>query len=109
MRDDVFAAVAAHVRDPHCGFSLGVFGAVAEFMRDAAEPGDLREEAGTLSVLTSRGGMRVHAHPQAVLVDYRMPSRHAERRIPARALCLPEASARRAGRGVLTEIGRTRT
>ncbi|MCL8384263.1 DUF6925 family protein [Xanthobacter aminoxidans] len=105
MSDNIFAAIAAHVRDPQCGFSLGIFGAIAEFMRDPAEATEVREEPYSLSVLTSRGGLRFHDHPQAALVDYRMPSRHAERRIPARAVCLPTISASRAGRNVLTEVG----
>lgn len=105
MSDNVFDATAAHIRDPYCGFSLGIFGAIAEFMRDPAEAAEVREERDSLSVLTARGGLRFHDHPQAVLVDYRMPSRHAERRIPARAVCLPTTLAGRAGRGVLTEVG----
>ncbi|UDQ88512.1 hypothetical protein LJE71_20065 [Xanthobacter autotrophicus] len=105
MSNDVFAATAAHIRNPRCDFSLGIFGAIAEFMRDPAETVDLLEELDTIALVTSRGGLRIHNHPQAVLVDYQMPSRHAERRIPARAVCLPTISAGRAGRNVLTEVG----
>lgn len=36
MSNDVFAATAAHIRNPRCDFSLGIFGAIAEFMRDPA-------------------------------------------------------------------------
>lgn len=105
MSADAFTETAAHLRDESCGFSLGIFGAIAEFMREAGEAFELRETHDALSVLTTRGGVRVHRHPEAVLVDYEMPSRHVARRIPARALCLPEGAAARAGRGVLTEVG----
>jgi hypothetical protein len=105
MSDNVFAATAAHIRDARCGFSLGIFGVIAEFMRHSAEAAEVRERPDSLSMLTARGGLRFQDHPHAVLVDYRMPSRHAERRIPARAVCLPTTWAGRAGRDVLTEVG----
>ncbi|MFG1307085.1 hypothetical protein V5F34_23445 [Xanthobacter autotrophicus] len=102
---DPFDALKIHARDPHTGWSLGIFGAIAEFMRDPEEPAAMEAGAEALTVVTARGGLAVRHHPATVLVDYEMPSRHAERRIRARAACLPETAAARAGRAVVTQIG----
>lgn len=105
MTTDPFASLAAHVRDPSCGFSLGIFGAIAEFVRAPDEAAELREGAAGIEIATDRGALRIARHPDTVLVDYEMPSRHAERRIPARAACLPEAAVGRFGNGAVTALG----
>lgn len=105
MAADPFDQMRAHARDPGCGFSLGIFGAIAEFMRDPDEPVDMGETGDALSLVTPRGGLLVRRHAEARLVDYETPSRHPGRRVFARALCLPLAAAALAGRGVLAEIG----
>lgn len=105
MREDPFAALAGHVRDPACAFSLGVFGAIAEFMRDAGEDADMDAGDARIAILTARGALAARRHPEMVLADYAVPSRHPARRVPGRALCLPAAAAARAGRRVVTELG----
>ncbi|MFG1374168.1 hypothetical protein V5F32_18470 [Xanthobacter oligotrophicus] len=91
--------------DPRTGWSLGIFGAIAEFTRDPGEPAAIDAGADVLTVVTARGGLAVRRHPATVLVDYEMPSRHAERRVRALAACLPTHDATRAGRSVVTQIG----
>ncbi|MDI4656438.1 DUF6925 family protein [Xanthobacter autotrophicus] len=105
MIQDPFDALTRHALDPRTGWSLGIFGAIAEFMRDPGEAAAIETGADVLTVVTARGGLAVRRHPATVLVDYAMPSRHAERRVRARAACLPEGAAARAGRGVVTRIG----
>lgn len=102
---DPFDALKIHALDPHTGWSLGIFGAIAEFMRDPGEPAAIDAEVDMLKVVTARGGLQVRRHPATVLVDYQMPSRHAERRVRALAACLPEGIAARAGRAVVTPLG----
>lgn len=100
-----FERLKAAAHDPRNGWSLGVFGGIAEFMRGTDEPTHLSEAVGALDVVTDRGGLRLLAHPAAILVDYRMPSRHEARRVRAIACCLPKSEAARAGRTTITELG----
>lgn len=106
MSADAYDILARHALDPSNGWSLGVFGAIAEFMRDRTEPAQVAHDGVRTEVVTARGAMRLLAHPEAVIVDYEMPSRHPERRVRAVAACLPHAAARRAGRTTVTELGR---
>ncbi|MFG1348636.1 DUF6925 family protein [Xanthobacter autotrophicus] len=105
ITEDSFDALTRHALDPRTGWSLGIFGAIAEFMRDPGEATAIETGADILKVVTARGGLVVRRHPATVVVDYEMPSRHAERRVRALAACLPERDAARAGRAVVTEVG----
>lgn len=100
-----FALLHHHAEDPRTGWSLGVFGAIAEFMRDDDEPARVAAAPERIEVATARGALRVLAHPSLVALPYEMPSRHEERRVPAIAACLPAAQAARAGRRAIAEIG----
>lgn len=102
---DAFTRLRHAAHDDATGWSLGVFGGIAEFIRVPGEPARLEEAPGRVEVVTERGGLRVIAHPEAVIVDYEMPSRHEARRVRALACCLPQASAARAGRDCITEVG----
>ncbi|WP_127088974.1 DUF6925 family protein [Aquabacter cavernae] len=105
MTDTPFMRLRLAALDPRTGWSLGVFGGIAEFVRAPDEPVDIAEGEGRLDVVTERGGLRIAAHPDAVLIDYEMPSRHEARRVRALACCLPQIQAARAGRAVITELG----
>ena len=49
-----FDVIAEQLADAQAQWSLGTFGAIAEFMRDAGEPADIREGEGAISVVTPR-------------------------------------------------------
>jgi hypothetical protein len=88
------------VADPDAGWSVGTFGALAEFLRDADEPADVCREPGRASVVTPRGGVDVRVAEDVVPVAW-------ERRVgdswsQAVALCLLLPSG---GRSVVTELG----
>ncbi|WP_457588098.1 DUF6925 family protein [Ensifer canadensis] len=95
-----------HLKDPEAGWSMGTFGAIAEFHQDPGE---------TLAVdtpdlfcrATERGGVRIDPSRLAdiVPVTYEALSPRAHRWSHAVALCLPEGDARREARAVLTELG----
>lgn len=59
MRDAPFCLVADLVEDPANGWSIGSFGAIGEFMRDAEEPVTIHRTDGQIDVVTTRGAMRV--------------------------------------------------
>lgn len=103
---DGWTLLRRQIADARCAFSLGVFGAIAEFMRDPDEPAALAAADDRLEIVTPRGAMRILFHDDARLLVYETPSRHAERRRTEMAACLPGAAARGRSCATLTEIGR---
>ncbi|MEJ2888776.1 DUF6925 family protein [Actinomycetospora aeridis] len=90
----------AWIDDPDAGWSVGTFGALAEFLRAPDEPADVSRGAGRATVVTARGGMDVR-------VDGDVVPRAWERRAgdswsQAVALCVPADGG---GRSVVTELG----
>ena len=62
----VIALLRRGIADPATQWSLGSFGAIAEFSRDDDEPAQLTMTSDTISVATERGGSRAPArarHP----------------------------------------------
>ncbi len=85
-----------HLDDPGAGWSVGVPGAIAEFVRDPGEP----YEHGA----TPRGAIRLDPPDGTVAVAYRTPAGPDLGWNHAVAFCVP-ASWTAAGRTVLTELG----
>src|SRR5262245_12513814 len=54
---DVTAVLAAHLDDPAVGWSLGTFGAIAEFSRDPNEPVMIERTQTGLTAVTERGAI----------------------------------------------------
>lgn len=97
------AFFAEQMADPKTGWSLGTFGAIAEFTRDAGEPATLARGEGALSVVTARGGMRIEAAPGLCSIASESPTTESwSHRI---ALCLPQEACAMGRRAVLTEVG----
>ena len=51
--------LAAQMADHEANWSLGTFGAIAEFMRDAHEPVALSSGDARVAAVTARGGIRI--------------------------------------------------
>ena len=84
-------------------WSVGTFGAVAEFMRDASEPVSLQNRGDSISAVTARGGLRIEAHDMLrPIASESLTTQSWSHRV---ALCLPEGICAMSGRTVLTEIG----
>src|SRR4051812_10711471 len=88
---DLHALIAAHLASAESSWSIGAYGAIAEFHRDAAEPVELED----LSAVTSRGGIAVRLAPGCRAVA------HAG----SVALCLPEPQARVEARTRVAALG----
>jgi hypothetical protein len=99
----LIAILADQLADIEAGFSLGTFGAIAEFTRDRAEPVSFTQSDDSISVVTGRGGLRVVRHPELRLVASESPT--AEAWSHRLALCLPGPVCAMNGRTELTEIG----
>lgn len=78
--------------DPCNAWSLGTFGAIAEFRRDADEPVERSRQPGWERWITSRGGIGVRTHRDALPVAYRTLSSDGETWGHALAFCLPRSS-----------------
>jgi len=89
--------------DPETQWSLGTFGAIAEFSRDAEEPALVSMAADTLSAVTDRGGIALRLDPATrPFASEGLTKADWNQRV---ALCLPEDACTMNRRGVLTELG----
>lgn len=95
-----------HLVDWRSGWSMGTFGAIAEFHQDEGET-PVIDDSFALTRATRRGAIRIErrklAEVRAVAYETLSPKRH--RWSQGVALCLPERRARREARSVLTELG----
>lgn len=91
------------IADPDTQWSLGTFGAIAEFSRDEDEPAQVSMAADRLSAVTARGGIALRLDPAIrLLASENLARADWNQRV---ALCLPEHSCAMNRRGVLTELG----
>lgn len=101
--DQLMEVLSRQLDDIETGWSLGTFGAIAEFTRDPGEPVMLARSAESVSAVTARGGLRLLAHPDLRLVASETPTTVGwTQRV---ALCLPREACAMSQRTGLTEIG----
>lgn len=91
------------ISNPDTQWSLGTFGAIAEFSRDRDEPVRLLQSDGTVSAVTPRGSIAIRSHPASRPFASEGITRTGwNQRI---ALCLPKDDCAMNQRVALTEIG----
>jgi hypothetical protein len=95
--------LAAHMAEAETQWSLGTFGAIAEFARDPDEPVTLKRGAKALTAVTERGGIRIAPSARTRLFAFETTTK--ESWSPRVALCLPQDRCAMNRRGVLTELG----
>jgi hypothetical protein len=98
----IFDFLAAQIADVETQWSLGTFGAIAEFMRDKGEPVRLSRNGTALAAVTARGGIRIA--PPATLRPFAYETTTRESWSGRVALCLPDEQCAMNGRRVLTEL-----
>lgn len=95
--------IASQLDDPDAQWSLGTFGAIAEFIRDADEPAAFTRDEQSTAVVTPRGGMRLDVRPDLRPLAFEtITTQGWSQRV---AFCLPEAESAMNRRAVLTELG----
>jgi hypothetical protein len=95
--------LAEQLADTQTAWSVGTFGAVAEFTRNAAEAATLDLGPDAISAVTARGGLRIEAHRELrPIASESLTTQSWSQRV---ALCLHEGACTMNGRTVLTEIG----
>lgn len=92
---------AGSLADWRASWSMGSWGAVAEFHQDAGEAA----RSGRFERATDRGAIRLEGLSAVEPLAYETLSPNPRRWTVAVALCLPAEAARRAAREVLTELG----
>lgn len=100
---DLTALLAVQLADCETHWSLGTFGALAEFTRDAGEPAATTNGDGEVSLVTDRGGIRIAPPPD--MQPFASESTTRESWSHRVALCLPAARCGMGRRSVLTELG----
>jgi hypothetical protein len=101
--DSLLDVVAGQLADADTAWSVGSFGAIAEFMRDVDEAVVLQRSDDAISAVTARGGLRIMTPDALRPVASESPTTQSwSHRV---ALCLPEATGAMSGRMVLTEVG----
>ncbi|MCH6590429.1 MAG: hypothetical protein IH806_07995 [Proteobacteria bacterium] len=99
------SVVHTHLLTPDSGWSIGTFGALAEFSRGADEPAEIaRTDAGG-RVATARGALRIGLKNGVRVVACESPGGHGDGPTRSVAFCLPEGAGCVHGRAALTEIG----
>jgi hypothetical protein len=91
------------ITNPETQWSLGTFGAIAEFSRDHDEPVRLVQSAEAVSAVTARGGIALKPHAAIrVFASEGITKTGWNQRV---ALCLPQDDCAMNRRVALTEIG----
>jgi hypothetical protein len=95
--------ITAQLSDADAQWSLGTFGAVAEFMRSPDEQAISARSENVASAVTARGAISISAAPGLRPIAFETITTQAwSQRV---AFCLPEEQCRMNGRSALTELG----
>ena len=98
---DLRELIASHLRSAKSSWSIGAFGAIAEFHRGSREAADAREFA----LVTAGGAIAVRLEERCRAFAYELLSARSDLWLNGVALCLPEPQARMAGNARVTELG----
>ena len=96
--------ISEEIRNPETSWSVGTFGAIAEFSRDADEPAQVSCDASRSEVVTARGGIRIDGLAKVRAVAYETTNKNPDLWSHAIALCLPSDDCAMNRRNALTEI-----
>jgi hypothetical protein len=96
----------AHLAEPASGWSIGAFGAIAEFMRDEGETAAVVPTETGGRVWTARGAMNVALGPETRVIAYEGLSKYPDRWTHGVAFCLPRNGGSGSRREGLSELGR---
>jgi hypothetical protein len=98
-----FEFLAAQMSDHETNWSMGTFGAIAEFARDPDEAVVLSRGDNSIAAVTARGGIRIEAGDGLRLFASEATTRMSwSQRV---ALCLPRSQCAMNGRTELTALG----
>jgi hypothetical protein len=99
--NNLLASIEYHLGRVESGWSIGIFGAVAEFRRDPKETAC----RGHLSMATARGAIRLTPPSGGCAAIFGLRSRRLRNASPGIALCVADGAARQPYRETVTELG----
>ena len=102
-KEQIWKLLNEQVINPDTLWSLGTFGAIAEFSRDATEAVRISTSGSDISAVTGRGGLTLHMVEQ--LRPFASESITMLNWAHRVALCLPKSACEMSRRSVLTELG----
>jgi hypothetical protein len=103
--DQILDVLRYYMNDPSSSFSIGSFGAIAEFHRDMEEELALNDTHPHLTIATERGALRVTPSTNMRPLAYESLSNRKNCWQQGVVFCLPQAEAQSHRRNVLTELG----
>lgn len=103
MMPDLAELVASGLADPEATWSLGTFGAIAEFLRTPSEPAEI-DLSGPLTVATARGAIRIATLAGVRAVAYEQPTAGIDGWSHAVAFCVARRETA-GGRAGAAELG----
>jgi len=94
MQPASFDLLAELALDPANGWSIGSFGAIGEFVRDANEPAAINRAGNSLEIYTDRGGMRIAPSQNLTLIAWDSLSSDGESWGHHLGFCVPQPETR---------------
>lgn len=104
MGHDLEKLLESNLRNPHSTFSVGSFGAIAEFHRAQSEEATIESRV-PYSAVTTRGAIRIETIDDLLPIAYENLSNEKHKWRNGIVFCLPSGIARSNQRSVLTELG----
>jgi len=101
---DIVDLLAEQLKNPESSWSMGTYGAVAEFFQEPGETIDTGSST-ELSCITPRGGIRLQLQEDIAICAHEKSSGNGGDTQQHIALCLPAAASRMSNASVLTERG----
>ncbi|WP_051341680.1 DUF6925 family protein [Pseudonocardia spinosispora] len=100
---DLNAFVTSQLDDPRAAFSVGTFGALAEFVREPSDDIELTHRGSEHTAVSAQGALTVTVSDDLTVRAWQRPT--GDSWSHSVALCLPEDRAEGPTRTVLTELG----
>lgn len=102
--EKIAAVLQQHLKSPASSFSIGSFGAIAEFRRNREEQLTI-DRLDQLTVATNHGAIRIVINDEVQPFAYETLSANPDRWQHGVTFCLPTAAATRNQRNAITELG----
>ncbi len=102
---NIASFIEEHLSSPDHNWSIGISGAIGEFMYDNDEQISIEKNGKQVNIITPRGAMQINTDTNIKCVAYEEPSPCTKSWSQSVAFCLSESDARGEKNNRLTELG----